>query len=491
VETPVRVPPPIYIFPTLPQTWYFSGCKESAMCFQQCRVLLLSIATFAPLASVVVSNPAIGQTPPTFSFSAPKQVNVSSVPGNVTAVALAGDLNGDGNTDVLAFFNNGPQVLLGDGNGGFTHASGSAPAGFFWNALPDQNMGLIDLNGDGKLDLWELFPSSIDPSQCGQGPTLLTTWMGDGKGGFGNPVSYQLDPVDTIASTVGDFNNDGKPDFAVYTYNVDGGNCSLPGPTLTILLNNGDGSFAQSGRISGLNVLSGRSVVPLGPQSAAIPNPSTNNSSTTTGFNGMVAGDFNGDGKMDLATTLPFQSQAGNLHLLYGDGKGGFKDGYNYTVDSFLVSFAAADLNGDGKTDLVVGLAAKNAPGALPRIATLLAKQTSGLYWASATAVPNPGEAGLFYPDIGALKDFNGDGKLDVMITNGTASTVQMLILGGLGGGKFAAPKTFTTLANGMGGAPSAIAPFKTGGLPNVFLYQYYATPPPQSFFDYLSNHSK
>src|SRR5262249_52931810 len=161
-----------------------------------------------------------------------------------TGVALAGDLNGDGNTDVIAVWGFAPHVLLGDGKGGFTLANGPAPSGFTWPADPYHNMGLIDLNGDGRADLWELFPSDIDISQCDQGPTLLTTWMGDGKGGFGGPVSYELDPVDLIESTWGDFNNDGKPDFAVYTYNDDGAQCEIEGPKLTILLNNGDGTFA-------------------------------------------------------------------------------------------------------------------------------------------------------------------------------------------------------------------------------------------------------
>ena len=97
--------------------------------------------------------------------------------------------------------------------------------------------------------------------------------------------------------------------------------------------------------------------------------------------------------------------------------------------------------------DLVLGLTAKNAPGAHPRIATLLAKQTTGFYWASSTALPNAVNI-LDYPAIEALADFNGDGKLDVMLTDWTFPTnntyiMPVLVLAGEGDGKFAAPQSF------------------------------------------------
>ena len=228
----------------------------------------------------------------------------------------------------------------------------------------------------------------------------------------GRPLITLSTPPTRSLPPYGDFNGDGKPDFAVYTYNTDGSNCGVEGPTLTILLNNGNGTFAQSGTANAAALLTQRAAAPLGPQPA-----SAAGGSTRAGFRGMVAGDFDGDGKIDLVLAYDFQSQPGNLHLLYGDGKGGFRDGYNYTVDSLIQTMAAAYENGDRKMDLVLGLTAKNAPGAHPRIATLLAKQTTGFYWASSTALPNAVNI-LDYPAIDALADFNGDGKLDVMLTD-------------------------------------------------------------------------
>jgi FG-GAP-like repeat len=384
-------------------------------------------------------------------------------------------------------------VLLGDGKGGFTPA-GLAPSGFNGDLLSSSfNMGLTDLNGDGKLDLWQVFPGTINlsnPSQCQTTHTIFTVWLGDGKGGFGAASDYTLDPADSVASAYGDFNGDGKPDFAVYTYNTDGSNCGVEGPTLTILLNNGNGTFAQSGTSNAAVLLTQRPATPLGPQPA-----SAAGGSTRVGFRGMVAGDFDGDGKTDLVLAYNFQSQPGNLHLLYGDGKGGFRDGYNYTVDSLIQTMAAASENGDRKMDLVLGLTARNAPGALPRIATLLAKQTTGFYWASSTALPNPG-VNLNYPAINALADFNGDGKLDVMLTNQTFPTnntysIPVLVLAGEGDGIFAAPKSFPagSSSNNLT-APDCIAPFKAGGLPNVFLTNVLTTSS-GTFLYYLENQSK
>ncbi len=442
----------------------------------------------------LMPRPTAAQTTPSLAFSAPKPIKISSAGSNGTLVTLAGDLNGDGNIDLLAYYGNPGKihVLLGDGKGGFT-AAGLAPSGFIGNLLSSSfNMGLLDLNGDGKLDLWQIFPGTINTSapQCQTTPTMLTVWLGNGQGGFGAPFNYNLDPADAVASAYGDFNGDGKTDFAVYTFNTDGSSCGVEGPRLNILLNNGDGTFAQSGQANAAVLLTQRAAAPLGPQPASAAGGSTRN-----GFRGMVAGDFDGDGKTDLVLAFDFESQPGNLHLLYGDGKGGFRDGYNYTVDSVIQTMAAAYENGDRKMDLVLGLTARNAPGALPRIATLLAKQTTGFYWASSTAVPKAADV-WEYPMIEALADLNGDGRLDVMLTDETFPTnftysMPLLVLAGQGDGKFAAPQSFPAGASSNHlSFPDCIAPFKVGGLPNVFLSNILTTSS-GTYLYYLENQSK
>ena len=77
------------------------------------------------------------------------------------------------------------------------------------------------------------------------------------------------------------------------------------------------------------------------------------------------------------------------IQALYGRGDGPFTVGPTYTVDSAVDNILAADLNGDGKTDLVI-LTEPRSPSTQFRIATLLAKQGGGFYWASQLLTSNP-----------------------------------------------------------------------------------------------------
>ena len=100
----------------------------------------------------------------------------------------------------------------------------------------------------------------------------------------------------------------------------------------------------------------------------------------------IVTGDFNGDGKQDLAFQgyeydFNLRVVANNLQVLNGNGDGTFVLGTPYTFDSSVGPILVADLNGDKRSDLIVSLGAKNAPGAVPRRVILLGKQTTGFYW--------------------------------------------------------------------------------------------------------------
>jgi FG-GAP-like repeat/FG-GAP repeat len=189
--------------------------------------------------------------------------------GNGPVSVVVADFNGDGKAD-LAIANNGSNnvtVLLGDGNGGFTAATGSPfPAG-----NGPASLAVADFNGDGKADLAVVNSTS-------NGLVLL----GNGSGGFtaaGSPFAAGTSPQSVA---VGDFNGDGKADLVV---------ANFFGFSVTVLLGNGGFTSASGSPFS------------AGSFPASV-----------------VMGDFNGDGKADLAVADFFGF---SVTVLLGNGNGG------------------------------------------------------------------------------------------------------------------------------------------------------------------------
>ena len=185
---------------------------------------------------------------------------------------------------------------------------------------------------------------------------------------------------------IGDFNGDGKMDMAVAVYSI-----FTPLSDISVFLGKGDGTFTPAGEtmVTGQNAGS------------------------------ITAGDFNGDGKLDLAITLP---DANQVQILLGNGDGTFSGGQAVSVnDPFFV--ATGDFNGDGIADLAVV-----NPG--PDTVTILLGKGDGTFTA-AGASPTTGGA----PVALTVGDFNGDGKLDLAVANFYGDSVTILF--GNGDGTF------------------------------------------------------
>jgi hypothetical protein len=292
-----------------------------------------------------------------------------------TYSVAAGDFNLDGKPDLAAanLMTNNVTILLGNGTGGFTQAVGS-PVGA---GRGPASVAVGDFNQDGKLDL----------AVANELSSNVTILLGNGAGGFtqpaGSPVGVGSGPRSVA---VGDFNLDGKPDLA--TANEQTNN-------VTILLGNGAGGFTQP---AGSPVGAGE--IPLS----------------------VAVGDFNLDGKPDLAAA---NYDSFNVTILLGNGTGGFTQaaGSPVSTGSGSNSVAVGDFNVDGKPDLAVSNARDD------NVTILLGNGAGGF----TQPAGSPVGAGDF-PTSVAVGDFNLDGASDLAVSNAVSDNVTVLLGNGAGG---------------------------------------------------------
>ena len=153
-----------------------------------------------------------------------------------------------------------------------------------------------------------------------------------------------------------------------------------------------------------------------------------------------VRGDFNGDGRPDVATA---NRNTGTVSVHLGDGVGSFGTATSFTTGAATqpVSVAAADFNGDGRLDLA---AANFTTGG---IVTLLGDGSGGFGIPSAIAT---GASPMFV----LAGDFNGDGRADLAVSNNGAGIVSFLY--GNGSGGFSGP---ANIGLGPGGSRKVWSP--------------------------------
>ena len=159
--------------------------------------------------------------------------------------------------------------------------------------------------------------------------------------------------------------------------------------------------------------------------------PNLHDAGTTAVF--VLAADFDGDGKADLAVA---NSDSNDVAVLRGRGTGSFQAPVSYAVGTTPVALATGDFNGDGKADLVV---ANSASGDL----SILTGKGDGTFLAAVSVMAGGAPVGL------AVSDFNGDGMVDIAVANG-ASTITILL--GRGDGTFQSPVDYA-----VGAGPRAL----------------------------------
>lgn len=284
----------------------------------------------------------------------------AAAPGSL----LAGDFNGDGNTDL---FETGSSSQTNS----FAALFGQPSGGFATPVTQGETAQLIaDLNGDGRADLIEV-DSTGTTVQLGQANNSFVTETTPPR------VSTFAQPV-----AVGDLNGDGKPDLITSTE-----------AGMDVYLGNGDGTFTFSNQLQpALNFI-------------GYPN-----------YAAAAIADIDGDGKPDLIYMGGFRenifSTVPQLVVLPGNGDGTFGTPKTFPLQIQYTSLHVSDLNHDGKPDLV--LSSSNA------LAVLM--NTGGGFGAEEPLV-----AGLFVgtPVVG---DVNQDGYPDIVVPNANGTTVVVLL---------------------------------------------------------------
>jgi DNA-binding winged helix-turn-helix (wHTH) protein len=291
-----------------------------------------------------------------------------------------GDFNGDGKLD-LAVANAGDgsvSILLGKGNGTF-----QSPMSYAAGQGPFSQVAVGDFNGDGKLDV---VVSNF-------GSNNVSVLLGNGDGTFRAATQYSVGRHPSSVA-VADVNGDGKLDLIVSNQNCTGGSTPCGVGTVSILLGNGDGTFREH-----VDYATGGN------------DP-----------NWVAVGDFNADGKLDLAVANGGVGPS-SVSILLGNGDGSFQKAVLNSLGVNGVSVAAADFNGDGNLDLAVidnmgwiSIFLGNGDGTF---------QTRTDYYTS-------GSFPCGYIGIG---DFSGNGTLDIAVANSGSNSVTILF--GYGNGTF------------------------------------------------------
>ncbi len=329
--------------------------------------------TVAAAGSTSTAQPLIvtGLYPTTATITATGAPGNYTLTGTVTGPSSA-NLTPTGNVSFLDATNGNASLgsaALGAGVEALSFNVVAAPA----TGKAPFSAAVGDWNGDGKADF----------AVTNQTDNTVTVLLGNGDGTFTAAASVATG-LQPIAIVTADFNGDGKPDLAV----SNGGD-----NTITVLMGNGDGTFTA--------VAGGPAIGP-GPQA-------------------MVTGDFNGDGRADVAIVSYFTNA---VTVLLGNGDGTFTAAASPVTGTKPVSITLGDYNRDGNQDLAVANQTGNS-------ITVLLGNGDGTFTAAASPVTGN------EPESIATGDVNLDGKADLVVSNYVDGTATVLL--GNGDGTFAA----------------------------------------------------
>ena len=401
----------------------------------------------------VLETAALGNGTSSLSYASP--VNSSATTGTFPRWAVSADFNQDGIPDVAVINQNGGtiDIYFGNNNGTFTKQTALNTSG-----VSPEMIAAGDLNSDG-------YPDLVVGVSDG-----LNVFLNNGSGGFLSAARYQLaftdeannyNEQDPSALAIGDVNHDGHPDV-VFTFDsfdpsietqLIGG--VYPG-VVGVALGNADGTLQFSGTPP---------FVPV--YGTEVPNPTA-----------VALADLTGTGNLDIVTGAENDS---TLCVVPNKGNGTFNNAIATGLSGascFLAppagggsSIVAADFNGDGKLDLA------SSSSNSPYVAVLIGNGDRTFQNATddagnllSTYVAGNGASWLVAADL------NGDGIPDLATANNADNTATIML--GNGDGTFLAPlilpnggktsQTALTIPAGSGPAAVMAGHFSSTGIPSL-----------------------
>jgi FG-GAP-like repeat len=230
------------------------------------------------------------------------------------------------------------------------------------------SLNAADFNGDGRPDVATINGTSSN----------VSVFLRQAGGGFaqeaGSPIAVGSGPS---GATVGDFNGDGRTDLAV---------ASFVAGNVSVVLRQPGGGFA----------LENGAAISLGTRISAV-----------------AAGDFNSDGRLDLAATQNDGNQV--MLLLRNAPNTGFSAPVQFATGLTPVAIAVGDYNGDGLADLAIANRGGDS-------ATILRRVRGGTFSAEATVPVGDDPVGI------VAADFDGNGRADLAVTNAAPGTVSAFV---------------------------------------------------------------